>query len=215
MTIVPVVTQYVGGGVGGSTRAKITFNNNSLRNTWVKITVLANANTGLAANDVFYFGNVVGDTQGSVTGGRYTVNAIDTSGARNNQSSVPNSVLVTNIFDFNKSGNVNALDTSVVRNNQQASGFVRVITNAAPMFLGDSVPEFGSEEDSEESNLLVNEVSSVVPSTVDHQSGMKAYSATSDAAVATLFLDDVASSEASSSSSGSIDDFFSKLGKEI
>jgi hypothetical protein len=101
----------------------------------LKVTVLANANTGLAADNVFYFGNVVGDTNASVTSSRYTVNAIDTSGVRGNQSSVPNSVLVTNIYDFNKSGNVNSLDTGVVRTNQQTSGIVRVI-GFAPSFLG-------------------------------------------------------------------------------
>ncbi len=133
-TVDPQVTQFVGGGISGSTRAKITFDNNTLKNVWLRVTVLANSNTGLAVNDVFYFGNVVGDTNGSVTSSRYTVNAIDTSSVRNNQSTIPNSVLVTNIFDFNKSASVNSLDTGVVRTNQQASGIVRVISNA-PAFL--------------------------------------------------------------------------------
>jgi hypothetical protein len=98
------------------------------------VTVLANANTGLAQDDVFYFGNVVGYVNGSNTNGRYTVNAIDTSAVRTNQSSPANSVLVSNLYDLNKSGNVNALDTAIVRTNQQSSGIVNVIGNA-PMFL--------------------------------------------------------------------------------
>lgn len=96
----------------------------------MKVTILANANTGLATDHVFYFGNVVGDVNGSVTSNRYAANTLDTSSTRTNQSPASNSVPVTNVYDFNKSGNVNALDTSIVRINQQASGIVRVINDA-------------------------------------------------------------------------------------
>ena len=212
-TIVPVVTQYVGGGIGGSTRAKITFNNSSLRNTWVKITVLANANTGLAANDVFYFGNVVGDTQGSNNGARYTVNASDTSGTRNNQSSVPNSVLVTNIYDFNKTGNVNSADTTAVRNNQQASGFVRTIVNAPPSFLGDDVPGFESHEEKEQSGLILNEDSPVIqPTLIGKWSTATERQSPFDEVNAEMLPNKAVAAGASASTSESIDDFFAKLG---
>ena len=146
----PQVTQFIGGGIDGSTRAKITFNNNSLKNIWLKVTVLANANTGLAIDDVFYFGNVVGEVNGSNVNSRYNVNAIDTGAVRTNQSTPSNSVSVTNLYDFNKSGNVNALDTSIVRTNQQTSGVVKVILSAPPSlpFGGEGegmTPSFDSE----------------------------------------------------------------------
>ena len=126
----PQVTQFVGGGINGSTRAKITFNNNSLKNIWLKVTVLANANSGLAIDDVLYFGNVVGEVNGSDASSRYSVNSLDTGVVRTNQSTPSNSVSVTNLYDFNKSGNVNALDTAIVRTYQQSSGVVKVISNA-------------------------------------------------------------------------------------
>jgi len=59
----------VSGGVAGSRRVRVTFPDNTLQNTWLRVTVVANADTGLAANDVFYFGNVIGDFNvGNTTG---------------------------------------------------------------------------------------------------------------------------------------------------
>lgn len=123
----PQVTQYVGGGLNGSTRSKITFSNGSLTNTWLRVTVLANANTGLQFDDVFYFGNAVGDTDGIVVSGRYSVNVTDSGKTRQNLSS---SVLVTSVFDFNKNGAVDAADTTIVRNAQSTFGKLLVISNA-------------------------------------------------------------------------------------
>jgi hypothetical protein len=40
------------------------WNDQDIVNRWLKVTVLANANTGLDSDDVFCFGNVVGETSG-------------------------------------------------------------------------------------------------------------------------------------------------------
>lgn len=128
---VPSVSIFSGGGAGGSARVTITFPNNTVENTWLQVTVLANANTGLSANDVFYFGNVIGDFGvGNTTGatGRIRVNATDTGAVRTNQSTLPNSASVTNIYDVNRDGRVNATDTGIVRTNQQTLGIVAPIT---------------------------------------------------------------------------------------
>ena len=124
---IPTV-HFISGGVSGSTRVQITFPDNSLKNTWLRVEVAANSQTGLAVNDVFYFGNVIGDFGVGNTSARLRVNAVDTSFVRNNQSILPNSVDVTNIFDVNRDGRVNALDTSIVRSNQQIIGIVAPIT---------------------------------------------------------------------------------------
>ncbi len=130
-TAIPSVAISGGAGVGGSARATITFPDNTVQNTWLQVTVLANAITGLAANDVFYFGNVIGDVNIGNTATRLRVNELDTSALRNNQSTGANSVGVTNLYDINRDGRVNALDTSIVRNNQQTSGIVAPITAPA------------------------------------------------------------------------------------
>jgi Bacterial Ig domain/Dockerin type I domain len=133
---VPTVSVLSGAGASGSTRVLVTFPDNTVQNTWLRIIVTANAQTGLAANDVFYFGNVIGDFNVGNTASRIRVNALDSSAVRNNQSPSANSVGVTNIFDVNRDGRVNALDTSIVRNNQQTSGVVAPIT--APSAFGRS-----------------------------------------------------------------------------
>jgi hypothetical protein len=43
-------------------RYAITWANGALRNTWLQVTVKANARTGLGSPDVFYFGNLIGDS---------------------------------------------------------------------------------------------------------------------------------------------------------
>ncbi len=90
-TAVPTITTFVGGGLGGSNRVKIEFPNNAIQNTWLRVTVLASSNTDLFANDVFYFGNAIGETGfgNSGTPEIIRVNATDTSNVRQNQSPGP------------------------------------------------------------------------------------------------------------------------------
>ena len=128
MAAVPTVTILSNSGVGGSARIKITFPNNTLQNTWLRVTVLANTTTGLAVNDVFYFGNVIGEVNAGNTQTRLRVNATDTGAVRSNQSTAANSASVTNIYDVNRDGRVNATDTGIVRSNQQTAGIVAPIT---------------------------------------------------------------------------------------
>lgn len=123
--VVPVVTAVqAGAGTGGSSRVLITFPNNSLRNTWLRITVNADTTNILAQNDVFYFGNVVGDVNVGNTLTRLRVNAEDTATIRLNQSPLPGSATATNLYDINRDGRVDAQDTFLVRSNQQPLGIV-------------------------------------------------------------------------------------------
>jgi len=63
-TTAPTITVRRGAGSGGSDRVELVWPDDALRNTWLQVTVLAGAGTGLAADDVFYFGNARGDTNG-------------------------------------------------------------------------------------------------------------------------------------------------------
>jgi hypothetical protein len=60
----PAFTVRQGAGGGGSDRVTLIWPDGAITNKWVEVTVLANGNTGLAENDVFYFANVVGDSDG-------------------------------------------------------------------------------------------------------------------------------------------------------
>ncbi len=106
-----------------------------MKNTWLRVTVLANANTGLASNDVFYFGNAAGEMNVGNIGSPIVLrtNASDTANVRQNQSPNQNSVGVTSIHDLNKDGRVNASDTANVRQNQSPTGSITLFT--APVSL--------------------------------------------------------------------------------
>jgi hypothetical protein len=125
---VPTITIFAGSGSNGSTRVKIAFPDNTVQNTWLRVTVLANPFTGLASGDVFYFGHVLGEVNVGNTGTRYRVNADDVAAIRNNQSGLPNSAGIVNPYDLNRDGRVNADDVSIVRNNQQGLGIVSPFT---------------------------------------------------------------------------------------
>ena len=71
-----------GAGLDGADRVTLIWADGAIRNRWLQVTVLATDNTGLAANDVFYLGNAVGESGNSPTDA--LVNATDEIGARNN-----------------------------------------------------------------------------------------------------------------------------------
>jgi hypothetical protein len=109
-----------GAGAGGSDRLTVTFPGGSIVNAWVQVTLKANAVTGLPAPDVFYFGNLVGET-GNVPSGAATaaVNAMDIAATRNQRFNT--SVPVTSRYDFNRDGKITTADLLVVRSSEGAS----------------------------------------------------------------------------------------------
>jgi hypothetical protein len=82
---------------------------------WLQVIVKANANTGLVAPDVFYFGNAVGESGNVVSD--YSVSLSDELLARNNPVSIVPGTMITNYFDFNRDGTVSVIDQLLSRNN--------------------------------------------------------------------------------------------------
>ncbi len=109
------VSSFPGGGVNGSDRLKLEFANNAIQNAWLRVTVLADANTGLPANDVFYFGNARFDVTPTspFPSQQVTINAFDVNAIRAQQGQNPG--VISNIFDVDRNGIVNAFDTNAVR----------------------------------------------------------------------------------------------------
>ena len=93
----------------GSDRVTVIWADNAIQNQWLQVTVLAGASTGLAAQDVFYFGNLVGES-----GNDATVTVADEDAALNNRTGF---VLasITNNYDYNRDGRVNAADALIAR----------------------------------------------------------------------------------------------------
>jgi hypothetical protein len=106
----PSLQVLAGAGTLGADRIVLTWLEGAVTNTWLEIRLLANANTSLAADDVFYFGNQIADV-----GSDGNVNATDFAQVRSNYRSFLNPAAVDNAFDLNHDGRVNAADLLIVR----------------------------------------------------------------------------------------------------
>ena len=103
-----------GAGVSGSARVELIWPNHStsassaIAGKWLQVTVKADANTGLSAANVFYFGNAIGDTGNSATDAAVTV--ADVNAIKAHESAA--AVAITNVFDNNRSGVINSADAT-------------------------------------------------------------------------------------------------------
>jgi len=110
------ITVHPGQGVDDSDRVKIIFNDSTIVNQWLQVTVLASGNTNLAVDDVFYFGNALAESGNSAGDAR--VNATDVLLTRNNPRNLLNPAPADFRYDFNRDKRVNAADMLIARNNQ-------------------------------------------------------------------------------------------------
>ena len=106
-----------GDGKDDSDRLLVTFPSGSIVDKWLQVTLKATSTTGLVSPEVFYFGNLVGETGNAAAGATsLSVNALDVIETRTHSHGGP--VPVTNRFDFNRDGRVNLLDLVTVRSRQ-------------------------------------------------------------------------------------------------
>jgi hypothetical protein len=122
------VSEYFGWGVGGSTRLELLWDNGQIVNQWLQVTLKADAVTNLAADDVFYFGNAVGET-GNVAGN----SAIDGGDeiAIRNHFTAPGAAGLTNLYDVNRDKRVDAQDMLLARSHRSGLSPLPLITAPA------------------------------------------------------------------------------------
>jgi probable HAF family extracellular repeat protein/VCBS repeat-containing protein len=65
----PTITLRAGAGTGGADRIELTWNDRSISNQWLRVTLKADAHTGLSQDDLFYFGSLPGDSNGDANVG--------------------------------------------------------------------------------------------------------------------------------------------------
>ena len=110
----PAVTVRTGAGTGGSDRVTLIWADAAaVKGKWLQVTVNADANTGLAQDDVFYFGNAVGECGNSTA--NFVTDTFDITLTRTHRSVVPGSALITNVYDFNRDGKCDTTDISICR----------------------------------------------------------------------------------------------------
>jgi hypothetical protein len=102
---------------GGANRITILWSDNAIQNTWLQVTMKADTITGLAASDIFYFGNLIGDANGN---GNVTVADVAQTKSLSGQAADP-----TSPADFNRSGQVSVADVAIAKAYQG---------NSIPMF---------------------------------------------------------------------------------
>ena len=129
----------------------ITWADNAIRNQWLQVTVLANADTGLAEADVFYFGNAVGESGNSMSDAK--INAYDMLAARNHPRTFADPAPVDFAFDYDRDGRVNATDVLIARNHQthfaNALELITVPTVPTPPPAHDAVFERAAEREAD------------------------------------------------------------------
>ena len=111
------VTLRRGAGTEGSDRITLIWPDGVIVNTWLQVTARAGADTGLLFDDVFYFGNAVGDTGQGNLAGVVLVDGIDRAGLRSNLRDADQPAAVVNVYDFNRDRRVDSTDQAIVRDN--------------------------------------------------------------------------------------------------
>ena len=101
-------------GAGESDRVTLIFGDSDADNSkWMRVTVKANANTGLVTPDVFYFGLAVGETDDGDAD--FQVNVVDRLKVRLNPHNFLDPAPVRDEHDFNRDTNVNASERLIQR----------------------------------------------------------------------------------------------------
>jgi hypothetical protein len=122
------VTTRAGAGLGGSDRVELLWADNAVQKLWLEVVVKgndalgsSNTNTGLASSYVFYFGNGLADA-GNNNSGAFQTTSADEVGARNNPTNLALPATRSNVYDYNRTGQVDSSDQIVARNNLTSLG---------------------------------------------------------------------------------------------
>ncbi|MFP4053627.1 MAG: LamG-like jellyroll fold domain-containing protein [Phycisphaerae bacterium] len=100
----PTLTLLPGGGHGGSHRVALTWEDHAIERRWLQVKVKATEQTGIRSDDVFFFGNLPGDSNGD---GRVSLADLSALAAR--WGSTDESTV-----DFNADGKVSLSDLSAL-----------------------------------------------------------------------------------------------------
>ncbi len=131
LSTAPAVSVTSGAGTGGADRLYLSWSPGAVENTWLEITLAANASTGLVAPDVFYFGHLLGDTssdgQLSPIDALLVINELNSSGPSSSADG-PGDPL-----DLNRDGFITPADYAVVVNALSSGDGSSLVTLSPPL----------------------------------------------------------------------------------
>jgi len=122
-----------GDGGNGSDIVTIIWNDGAIKNKWLQVRVLANDDTGLLHDDVFYFGNLVGETDARLDEAIVDSHDIDALNAATWPYDRGPDQRLDTPYDFNRDKVFNSADDAICRGNLGAS--LPLIT-APPDYVG-------------------------------------------------------------------------------
>lgn len=140
---------------GSPDRIAIAWPNLAIANRWLRVTILASASTGLAQNEVYYIGHLLGETTGA-SGSVFTVAFADIAPIR---GAVGNTVNASSIHDIDKNGTVSFADISAMRSSVGSQLTIITIPAADGGSAGGSAPMFGGIDDGGSNRSDAREVS--------------------------------------------------------
>ena len=108
-----------GAGENGTDRLVITWPDESITQTWLEVRLLANTNTKLQADHVFYFGNMIGEVTGD---GFVSISDVFKIWNNRREPGIDTQVPVTNQYDLNQDGWVTITDVFLAWNNRAEQG---------------------------------------------------------------------------------------------
>jgi len=111
----PTISVREDAGTGGSDRVTLIWDDMVIHNQWLQVTVKANATTGLATDDVFYYGSAIGEC-GDAPGFTF-VDGTDFAGTRDNTRDSKNRTPIHDRFDYNRDSVVDKADLAIARDN--------------------------------------------------------------------------------------------------
>ena len=127
----PAIRTTSGAGNGGSDRVNLSWLTGGVENTWLEITLMANASTGLGSPDTFYFGHMFGDTSGD---GEVTpLDALIIINELNDPITLPVAVGPENPLDVNRDGSITDVDLLLVERVLQVGAPAPLVTLSPPL----------------------------------------------------------------------------------
>ena len=181
----PTIVNGVRDSVTGVQRFTLAWPDFVIKNQWLQVTVKAGSNTGLTKDDVFYFGNQVGDVAGTTAAGQpVSTDSFDLLDIKLNQGTSRDDI--NNSYDIDRSGRVNSFDLLDAKLNQGlASGLLMLSAPAAPQSVT-TLPVIFTPQETEPTLAEPDaDVPSVIPEAATADSDSQS-SMASDAENATL-----------------------------
>jgi uncharacterized delta-60 repeat protein len=127
---VPTAVRRVSGAEETVTRYAVTWPDGALRNAWLRVKVYASEWSGLARDDAFYFGNLVGKFNGGPTGGSPASLRVDAFDVTATRRALFSAAPIEARGDYDRDGRVTPADLAAARGN--LGHWIEMMSSASP-----------------------------------------------------------------------------------